>query len=82
LEEIRIDTDFIKLEQFLKFAGAALTGGQAKNMVISGAVSVNGEICYERGKKLFGGEIITARAGKAEKEVFKVIKDDIKKDIR
>jgi ribosome-associated protein len=56
--EILINPPFIKLEQFLKFAGAAQTGGMAKNMILDGLVSVNGEVCLMRGKKLHGGEIV------------------------
>lgn len=56
---IEIKSPFIKLEQFLKFAGAVSTGGEAKNIINDGLVSVNGEICLMRGKKLFGGEIVS-----------------------
>lgn len=56
---VRIWTDFIKLDQFLKFAGAAETGGMAKEMVQGGEVLVNGEICTMRGKKLVQGDTVT-----------------------
>jgi ribosome-associated protein len=59
LEEIYIKPPFIKLEQFLKFSGITSTGGQAKNMIADGLVSVNGEVCYQRGKKLFGEETVS-----------------------
>lgn len=55
MEEIQISTPFIKLDQFLKFAGIALTGGEAKEMVAAGIVKVNGEVCLMRGKKLTPG---------------------------
>ena len=54
-EFIKIKTEYIKLDQLLKFAGAAETGGMAKEMVQSGIVSVNGEPCTMRGKKLYSG---------------------------
>ena len=57
--EIYIKPPFIKLEQFLKFAGAVPTGGMAKNIILDGAVKVDNEVCLMRGKKLFGNEIIT-----------------------
>ena len=57
--EIKITTEYIKLDQLLKFAGAAVTGSEAKEMVISGKASVNGEICTMRGKKLRPGDIVT-----------------------
>lgn len=53
--EIPITTDFIKLESFLKFAGAAETGGEAKNRIQNGEVTVDGQVCTMRGKKLTPG---------------------------
>lgn len=46
----------IKLDQFLKFAGIAETGGQAKLLIQEGAVSVNGEVEHRRGRKLVDGD--------------------------
>ena len=54
--EIKIHTEFIKLQDLLKFAGAVETGGDAKLIVQEGRVSVNGEICTMRGKKLRPGD--------------------------
>lgn len=48
---IFIDTEFIKLQDLLKFAGLVETGGQAKILIQDGYVTVNGEICTMRGKK-------------------------------
>ncbi len=56
VEQIRITTEFIRLDAALKMGGAAETGGQAKVMVQSGEVKVNGEICTQRGKKLRPGD--------------------------
>ena len=47
--EIPISTEFIKLEAFLKFAGAAETGGEAKNRIQNGDVLVDGKVCTMRG---------------------------------
>ncbi len=58
MEEIKIYTDFIKLDDLLKFAGILGSGGQAKAVIKDGLVKVNEEVCLLRGKKLFGGEII------------------------
>ena len=55
-EPLAIRTDFIKLDQALKFCGIAETGGHAKELVEKGAVRVNGETCVSRGKKLFPGD--------------------------
>lgn len=59
MEKIQIHSEFIKLDQLLKFAGAADNGGMAKAMVRDGIVSVNGEVCTMRGKKLRPGDIVT-----------------------
>ena len=55
METIAIHTEFIKLQDLLKFAGATDTGGEAKNLIQDGQVSVNGEICPMRGKKIRPG---------------------------
>lgn len=54
--EIQIHTEFIKLQDLLKFAGAVETGGDAKLIVQEGRVTVNGEVCTMRGKKLRPGD--------------------------
>ncbi len=56
--EIRIDTDYITLGRFLKLQGLAATGGEAKLLIQSGKVSVNGEMCTIRGKKLVSGDTV------------------------
>ncbi len=58
-EIVEINTDFIKLDSFLKFAGIAETGGMAKEMVLDEVVFVNGEICTMRGKKLRDGDKVS-----------------------
>ncbi len=55
-KQIKIDTEFIKLDAFLKLCGAVTTGGGAKAVILDGKVSVNGEICLARGKKLRKGD--------------------------
>lgn len=54
--EIKIHTEFIKLQDLLKFAGAVETGGDAKLIIQEGRVAVNGEPCSMRGKKLRPGD--------------------------
>lgn len=56
---IFINTEFIKLQDLLKFAGLVETGGQAKILIQEGYVTVNGEICTMRGKKIRNGDIVT-----------------------
>lgn len=54
--EIKIHTEYIKLQDLLKFAGAVETGGDAKLIIQEGRVSVNGAICTLRGKKMRPGD--------------------------
>lgn len=56
--EITIDSEFIKLDQFLKLADIASTGGHAKFLIQEGLVKVNGEIETRRGKKLRYNDIV------------------------
>ena len=58
MEKIRINTEFIKLDALLKFAGLCETGGEAKELIQGGAVKVNGEVCTMRGKKLRPGDVV------------------------
>ena len=60
MQEVLIHTEFIRLDSFLKFCGAAMTGGQAKEMVAGGQVLVNGEVCTMRGKKIRPGDVVSA----------------------
>lgn len=55
-EHIKINTEFIKLDALLKFAGAVETGGEAKIAIQEGEVKVNGQPCAMRGKKLRPGD--------------------------
>ncbi len=57
--DIPIHTEFIKLQDFLKFANAVESGGMAKNMIVNEEVQVNGETCTMRGKKLRPGDVVT-----------------------
>ncbi len=55
-EIIKINEEFIKLDNLLKFSGLAQTGGEAKVLIQSGQVLVNGEVCTMRGKKMRDGD--------------------------
>lgn len=55
-ENIKIFTEFIKLEGLLKFAAVVGTGGEAKVTIQSGLVLVNGEVCTMRGRKIRPGD--------------------------
>lgn len=56
---IEITTEFIRLDALLKLADMVSTGGEAKVIIQSGLVSVNGEVCTMRGKKLRGGDTVS-----------------------
>jgi ribosome-associated protein len=53
---ITITTEYIKLQDLLKFAGVVATGGEAKERIQDGEVCVNGEVCTMRGKKIRPGD--------------------------
>lgn len=55
-ERVKIKTEFIKLDQLLKFSGIAESGADAKDMILDEIVSVNGEVCTMRGKKIRAGD--------------------------
>lgn len=52
-------TEFIKLDQFLKVTDVAQSGGEAKLLIRSGEVSVNGEMELRRGRKLYDQDVVT-----------------------
>ena len=58
METITITTEYIKLQDLLKLAGVVYTGGEAKVLIQEGAVTVNGAVCTQRGKKLRPGDIV------------------------
>ena len=53
---VAIHTEYIKLEALLNYAGVTGSGGDAKQLIISGLASVNGQVCLQRGKKLYPGD--------------------------
>ena len=55
-QPLHIHTEFIKLEAAMKFANAIESGGLAKSVIQEGLVTVNGEVCTMRGKKLYPGD--------------------------
>ncbi len=56
--EVKIKTEYIKLDSLLKFAGLTDTGGFAKELILQEAVKVNGEVCTMRGKKIRSGDTV------------------------
>ncbi len=53
---VSINTEFIRLDAFLKLCDLVQSGGHAKAVIQDGEVKVNGEICLQRGKKLRAGD--------------------------
>ena len=63
MEEIKISTEFIKLDALLKFASLVGSGGEAKMLIQDGHVLVNGEVCTMRGKKIRSGDVVKLEGG-------------------
>lgn len=57
--DITISTPFITLDALLKWANVVESGGQAKQLIADGEVSVNGEVEFRRGRKLRAGDRVT-----------------------
>ena len=58
MKTITITTEFIKLQDLLKLAGAVETGGEAKERIQAGEAAVNGAHCPQRGRKLRPGDVV------------------------
>ena len=69
MKEVKIHTEYIKLDDLLKYAGMLGTGGMAKAVIQDGLVTVDGEISFMRGKKLRGGETVSFNG-----ETVKIVK--------
>ena len=61
MKTITITTEFIKLQDLLKFASLVSTGGEAKIVILDEEVTVNGEVCTQRGKKIRPGDRVAFR---------------------
>lgn len=68
MKEIKIETEFIKLDSFLKWAGAVGSGSDAKMVIQDGMVLVNNEVCTMRGKKIRKNDCV-----EFDGEIYKVI---------
>ena len=53
---VSISTEFIKLQDAMKYANIVYSGGEAKQLILEEQVKVNGEVCTMRGKKLYPGD--------------------------
>ena len=66
MKKIQITTEFIKLDQLLKWANLVSSGTDAKYMITEGMVKVNGEVEIRRGKKIRVGDIVEVEGTKIE----------------
>ena len=58
MRDVQIRDDMIRLGQFLKLANVLETGGEGKDLIAYGEVSVNGEVDTRRGRQLFRGDVV------------------------
>lgn len=70
MNEVKIKTEFIKLDSFLKWSGIVSLGSEAKMYILDELVKVNGEVCVQRGKKIRPGDIV-----EFEGESYKAIQE-------
>ena len=56
MEIITINEEYIRLDQLMKFSGLCNSGGRAKYLIQNGEVTLNGEVCTMRGKKIRPGD--------------------------
>ena len=66
MEKVKINTEYIKLDQFLKWVNVVGQGSDAKELIMDGFVKVNGEVEFIRGKKLVIGDIVEVEKAKFE----------------
>lgn len=69
---IIVKTEFIKLDSFLKWAGAVSLGSEAKAYILDGQVKVNGEVELRRGKKIYPGDTVTFNG-----ETYTAVKEEV-----
>lgn len=60
---VMLHTEFIKLQDAMKYANVVASGGEAKQLILDGRVKVNGEVCTMRGKKLYPGDCFSFMGG-------------------
>ncbi len=58
IEKVAIQTEYIQLDQLVKFSGLLSTGGQIKPLLEEKCIFVNGEICTAKRKKLYHGDVV------------------------
>ena len=71
--DVVIHTEYIKLQDAMKYANIVYSGGEAKQLILDGRVKVNGEVCTMRGKKLYPGDRFSFMGGH-----YRMISDEAK----
>lgn len=71
---IYINSEFIRLDALLKFAAITQSGGEAKFFIQEGEVTVNGDVCTQRGKKIRPGDTVSFQ--KTALKIFSADKDN------
>lgn len=66
MHQIKLRDEYIKLGQALKAAGLAQSGVEAKIAILDGKVKVNGEVEFQRGKKLYDGDVVEFNSEKIQ----------------
>ena len=69
IEIVEINTEFIKLDQLLKWANFTASGVESKMFILNGEVKVNGEVETRRGKKIYDGYIVEFNGEKIKVKV-------------
>ena len=59
MQDITINTEFIRLDSLLKLASLVSAGGEAKHFIQDGLVTLNGEVCNQRSKKIRSGDMVS-----------------------
>jgi len=71
MKSVIIKDEYIKLGQLLKLSGLVNSGVEAKFVIIEGLVKLNGKVEFQRGKKIYFGDIV-----EYENEIIKVDRND------
>lgn len=66
MHQIKLRDEYIKLGQALKAAGLTQSGVEAKIAILDGKVKVNGEVEFQRGKKLYDGDVVEFNSEKIQ----------------
>lgn len=72
MKKVTINTEFIKLDQFLKWVGAVSSGAEAKFIISEGYIEIDGEMELRRGRKLYPGYVVSIDEG----DDYQIVEED------